>query len=78
VPDSPKPPPERISLTFGALDRTRALWFVANGEEKADAVGRALAADGTVEETPARGVAGLPDGGTAVTWFLDHAAAARL
>ncbi len=78
VTGSPKPPPERISLTFGALDRTRALWFVANGEEKADAVGRALAADGTVEETPARGVAGLPDGGTAVTWFLDHAAAARL
>ena len=78
VPDSPKPPPERVSLTFGALNRSRALWFVANGDEKADAVARALAADGSVDATPARGVVGLPDGGTAVTWFLDHAAASRL
>ena len=78
VPDSPKPPPERVSLTFGALNRSRALWFVANGGEKADAVARALAPDGSVDETPARGVVGLPDGSSVVTWFLDHAAASRL
>ncbi|HEX6151627.1 6-phosphogluconolactonase [Nocardioides sp.] len=78
VADSPKPPPERISLTFGALNRSRAIWLVASGEEKAEAVARALAADGSVEETPARGVTGLPDGATAITWFLDSAAASRL
>lgn len=82
VHDSPKPPPERISLTYGALNRSRAIWFVAAGEEKADAVARALAVDGSVEETPARGITGLPASddhpATTLTWFLDHAAASRL
>ena len=61
VPDSPKPPPERITLTFGALNRTRAVWFVASrrGQGRAPSP-RALAADGSVQETPARGVVGLP------------------
>ena len=61
VTDSPKPPPERISLTFAALNRSRAIWFVASGEEKADAVARALADEGDLHDTPARGVTGLPD-----------------
>ena len=76
VPDSPKPPPERISLTFGALNHSRAVLFVVSGEEKADAAARALAPDGTVEETPARGVTGLP--GTDPTWHLDRPAASAL
>jgi 6-phosphogluconolactonase len=78
VPDSPKPPSERISLTFGALNRSRAIWIVASGGEKAEAVARALAPEGSVEETPARGITGLPDGSTLVTWFLDHASASHL
>lgn len=82
VHDSPKPPPDRISLTFGALNRSRAIWFVATGEEKAEAVARALAADGSVEQTPARGITGLPatddQPATTVTWFLDPPAASRL
>jgi 6-phosphogluconolactonase len=78
VSDSPKPPPERISLTFGALNHSRAIWFVASGEGKAEAVARALAEEGSVHETPARGVTGLPDDSTQVVWFLDRAAAARL
>jgi len=80
VPDSPKPPPERISLTFGALERCRAIFFVVSGAEKADAVARALAPDGTpgatVHDTPARGVTGLPT--TDVIWFLDRPAATHL
>lgn len=79
VTDSPKPPPERVSLTFGALNRSRAVWFVASGENKAEAVARALAPDGspgaTVHETPARGVGHAAD---EVVWYLDPAAAARL
>jgi 6-phosphogluconolactonase len=78
VPDSPKPPPERISLTFAALNRSRAVWFVASGEGKAEAVARALADAGSVEETPARGVTGLPDDSTEIVWFLDRPAASRL
>lgn len=76
VTDSPKPPPERITLTYAALNRSRALWFVASGEGKAEAVARALASDGDLHETPARGVTGLPT--TEVTWFLDRAAASQL
>ena len=72
--DSPKPPPERISLTFAALNRSRQVWFLVSGEEKADAVRRGLAADGDVHETPARGVSGRE----ATLWFVDEAAASQL
>ncbi|WP_134739109.1 6-phosphogluconolactonase [Nocardioides sp. 503] len=74
VTDSPKPPPERISFTFGALNRTRSTWLIASGEGKAEAVARALADDGSVEETPARGVHGQVD----TVWFLDREAASQL
>lgn len=74
VHDSPKPPPDRVSLTFEALNRAQAVWFLASGEAKADAVRRALAEDGSVAETPARGVTGHAE----TVWFLDKAAASLL
>jgi 6-phosphogluconolactonase len=43
VTDSPKPPPERISLTFSALNRSKSVWFLVSGDQKAPAVARALA-----------------------------------
>ena len=58
VTDSPKPPPERVSLTFGALNRSRSVWFLVSGEEKAGAVARALAAGTDVHDIPAAGVNG--------------------
>lgn len=73
VTDSPKPPPERITLTFPALNRTREVWFLVSGSEKADAVHRALADTGTAHETPARGI--TCDN---ATWWLDQAAASAL
>ena len=73
VTDSPKPPPERISLTFPALNRTREVWFLVSGEGKADAVARALAPTGTVDETPARGITVAN-----ATWWLDQDAASHL
>jgi 6-phosphogluconolactonase len=79
VTGSPKPPPQRVSLTFEALNRTRAVWFLVTGEGKADAVRRALADDGDVHETPARGIRPAPRQGPGeTTWFLDRGAAARL
>jgi 6-phosphogluconolactonase len=69
----PKPPPERVSLTFGALNRARSVWFLVTGDAKADAVQKALADDGDLHDTPARGIR-VPD----TTWFLDTAAAGRL
>jgi 6-phosphogluconolactonase len=79
VTGSPKPPPERVSLTFPALNRTRAVWFLVSGEEKSEAVRRALADTGDVHETPARGVMPAPAVGAGETiWFLDLAAASKL
>jgi 6-phosphogluconolactonase len=75
VSGSPKPPPERVSLTFGALNRSDEVWFVVSGGGKAEAVGRALA--GTppdVHELPAVGVRG----GAATIWFLDRESASRV
>ena len=69
--DSPKPPPQRITLTFDALNRSRAVWFLASGAGKAEAVAAALAEDGTIHATPARGVRGREE----TTWFLDPPAA---
>lgn len=71
---SPKPPAERISLTFPMLNAADAVWFVASGEGKAEAVAKALAPEGTVHATPARGVAGRVE----TRWYLDPAAAADL
>jgi 6-phosphogluconolactonase len=69
--DSPKPPPVRISMTFPTLNRAESVWFLVSGQDKADAVARALAHDGSVEETPARGATGLQE----TLWLLDEAAA---
>ncbi|HWJ68205.1 MAG TPA: 6-phosphogluconolactonase [Nocardioides sp.] len=74
VHDSPKPPPDRVSLTFEALNRAQSVWFVVSGEGKADAVRRTLADEGSVTETPARGVAGT----TETIWFLDAEAASEV
>ncbi len=73
VTDSPKPPPERVTLTFSALNRTREVWFLVTGEGKADAVARALSEHGTVRDTPARGIT-APNR----TWWLDEDAASAL
>jgi len=70
VSDSPKPPPERVSLTFAALNRSKAVWFLVTGAEKAAATQRAWAFEGSIRETPARGITG-----PSVTWFVDEAAA---
>lgn len=74
VTGSPKPPPERITFTFPALNRSRSVWVVASGQGKAEAVAAALADTGTITETPARGVHGRVD----TTYFLDRAAASHL
>jgi 6-phosphogluconolactonase len=75
VTDSPKPPPERVSLTFAALNRFDEVWFVVSGADKAEAVGRALAdAPPGVREIPATGVRGQVQ----TIWFLDREAASQV
>ncbi|AWB92190.1 6-phosphogluconolactonase [Aeromicrobium chenweiae] len=71
--DSPKPPPERISLTYPALRNAQSVWLIVAGEGKAEAVARAHA-HGTIEDTPASGVQGL----TETVWLLDVAASSLI
>ena len=74
VTGSPKPPPERISLTFAALNRSKAVWFLVSGEEKAPAVAQALAPGTDLHDIPAVGVTGELE----TIWFLDRASASAL
>ena len=71
--DSPKPPPQRISLTFPALNDADAVWLLVSGEGKAEAVSRAHSG-ATPDEIPAAGAAGR----TETVWLLDQAAAEDL
>jgi 6-phosphogluconolactonase len=75
VTGSPKPPPERVTLTYPALAHSEEVWFVVSGSEKAEAVGRALAATPPpVQEIPAAGVRGQ----VATIWFLDRDSASHV
>src|SRR5690606_20179090 len=42
VRDSPKPPPERVSLTLPVLDTSKRVWYVLTGEGKSTALEGAL------------------------------------
>jgi len=74
VTDSPKPPPERISLTFSALNRSKSVWFLVSGTEKAEAVARALAEGTDPHDCPASAVSGTDE----TIWFLDRDSASQL
>ena len=67
---SPKPPAERVSLTFDAIRSAREVWVVAAGAEKAEQVAAALAV-GPVEQVPAAGAVGQ----SRTLWLLDTQAA---
>jgi 6-phosphogluconolactonase len=69
VRNSPKPPPERVSLTFAAIQAAQEVWVVAAGAEKAPAVASALAGD-PVTTTPAAGALGTQR----TLWLVDLAA----
>lgn len=73
VADSPKPPPLRISLTLEALNSAQEIWIAAGGQDKAGAVGLALAGAGTVQ-VPASGARGQRK----TLWLIDQEAAAQL
>jgi 6-phosphogluconolactonase len=73
VDDSPKPPPQRITLTLPAIQRSREVWLLVSGAEKAEAVAAAVGGADPVS-VPAAGAIGRE--GT--IWFLGTQAAAKL
>ncbi|MDH6193764.1 6-phosphogluconolactonase [Mycobacterium frederiksbergense] len=73
VPDSPKPPPRRITLTLPAVRHSREVWLVVSGEAKADAVAAAVGGADPVD-IPAAGAIGRER----TVWLLDEAAASKL
>jgi 6-phosphogluconolactonase len=73
VDDSPKPPPKRITLTLPAIQRSREVWLMVSGAEKADAVAAAIGSADPVS-LPAAGAHGREK----TVWFLDTEAAAKL
>ena len=73
VDDSPKPPPQRITLTLPAVRRSRQVWLVVGGEAKADAVAAAIGGADPAD-VPAAGATGRD----CTVWLLDSAAAGKL
>eukprot|EP00298_Acanthocystis_sp_HF-20_P007514 c17090_g2_i1.p1 GENE.c17090_g2_i1~~c17090_g2_i1.p1 ORF type:complete len:247 (-),score=121.79 c17090_g2_i1:21-740(-) len=63
--DSPKPPPQRVTLTLPVLNKARRTFFVVTGSEKVEALKQIFSNDKD-NQLPA----GLVSG-SHVTWFLD-------
>jgi 6-phosphogluconolactonase len=72
-PDSPKPPPRRVSLTYPAIRAAREVWLVVAGRDKAEAVAAALSG-ARVDEIPAVGALGTER----TLWLVDVLAASRI
>ena len=70
VRDSPKPPPERISLTRPVINSSKRVWMVIAGTDKAAALGLALAG-ASYQSVPAAGAKGR----RRTAFFVDEAAA---
>ncbi len=73
VRNSPKPPPERLSLTRPVLNASARIWLVLAGADKASALGLALAG-ASYSEVPAAGAKGRKR----TVFFVDRDAAAEV
>lgn len=73
VRDSPKPPPERVTLTRPVLNSSKRVWLVLTGADKASALGLALAG-ASYTSVPAAGAKGRKR----TIFFVDEAAASEV
>lgn len=72
ITDSPKPPPERITMTFPVLNNAKFCVFVASGEEKAQIIKEILE-----DKRPLPAALVQPHSGKLV-WLMDKAAGSKL
>jgi 6-phosphogluconolactonase len=73
VRESPKPPPERLSLTRPVINASQRVWLVLAGADKASALGLALAG-ASRDEVPVAGIKGR----RRTVFFIDQDAAAEV
>lgn len=73
VRNSPKPPPERLSLTLSMINSAERVWLCLAGADKASALGLTLAG-ASVPEVPAAGAEGRLE----TVFFVDQAAASEV
>jgi len=73
--NSPKPPPERITLTLPVINQAHHVAFLVTGAGKADALSHIFQTESPPNKLPAQMV--QPVNGQ-LRWFVDNAAAARL
>lgn len=71
--DSPKPPPERVTLTLPQLNRVRCVFFIVTGEKKATILPQIF----TPEDEPLPAARVHPPDAP-VRWYLDSAAAQNI
>lgn len=73
VRNSPKPPPERLSLTIEAINSAERVWLALAGADKASALGLALAGASRYEVPAA-----AAEGRRRTVFFIDQDAAAEV
>jgi len=66
--DSPKPPPQRLSFSYEAMNSVDEIWFVIAGADKQDAVSVAFGDD------PKQLPVGRVQGKSKTVWFVDQSA----
>lgn len=66
--NSPKPPPQRLSFTYEAMNAADEIWFTVAGADKADAVNVAFGDD------PTSLPVGRVHGKSKTVWFVDQTA----
>lgn len=70
--DSPKPPPQRLSFSYEALNSADQVWFVVAGADKQDAVAVAMG------DSPTDLPVGRVQGRKATHWFIDSTAGTKV
>ena len=66
--DSPKPPPQRLSFSYEAMNSVDEIWFVIAGADKQDAVSVAFG------DNPKQLPVGRVQGKSKTVWFVDQSA----
>jgi 6-phosphogluconolactonase len=70
--DSPKPPPQRLSFSYEALNSAKEIWFVVAGSDKQDAVSVAMG------DNPESLPVGRVHGTELTQWFIDSTAGTKV